>query len=128
MAMLYLDTNILIYLFELHDPFSKQVARVLDEFTSDNKPLVTSVITITEFLAGTDSSSLKTLHQIPNLVIIPLDESLAEDAAVLQRKHKIQIGDSLHLATAIQQQAESFFTNDKKLAKVVEKYIPVISL
>ena len=126
--MLYLDTNILIYLFESHDPFSEQVARILEEFTSESKLLATSVVAVTEFLAGTDSSSLATLHKVPNLMIIPLDESLAADAAVLQRKHKIQIGDSLHLATAIHKQAESFFTNDKKLAKVVEKYIPVINL
>ncbi len=126
--MLYIDTNILIYLFESHDHFSKQVARVLEEFTRDNKSLVTSAITITEFLAGTDSSSLKTLQQVPNLMIVQLNENLAEAAAILQRKHKMQIGDSVHLATAIQQQAESFFTNDKKLAKIVEQYIPVIGL
>jgi len=126
--MLYIDTNILIYLFESHDPFSKQVARVLEEFTKANKPLVTSTITVTEFLAGTDSSNLKTLHQVPNLIIIPLNESLAEQAAILQRKFKMQIGDSIHLATAIEQPAESFFTNDKKLASIVEKYIPVIGL
>ena len=100
-AKAFLDTNILIYLFELHEPYSKQVSRVLEEYTKGGKLLATSVITVTEFLAGTNSSSLGTLHQVPNLKIIPLDESLAEKAAILQRKHKIQIGDSIHLATAI---------------------------
>lgn len=126
--MLYIDTNILIYLFELHDPYSKKVATILEEFTNGGKQLVTSTITVTEFLAGTTLSSLETLHKVPKLNIISVDENLAEQAAILQRKTGIKIGDSIHLATAIQQKTEAFFTNDKNLTKVVEKYIPVISL
>jgi predicted nucleic acid-binding protein len=126
--MIYIDTNIFIYLFELHDPFSNQVASMLEKFKSEGKHLVTSTITITEFLSGTISSNLQTLQQVPNLIIISLDERLAEQAATLQRKHKIQIGDSIHLATAVQQKAESFFTNDIQLANVVEKYTSVINL
>ena len=126
--MLYLDTNILIYLFELHDPYSKKVAIILEEFTDSGKQLVTSAVTVTEFLAGTTSSSLETLHKVPKLNIISVDEKLAEQAAILQRNNNIKIGDSIHLATAIQQKAEAFFTNDKQLIKVIEKYMSVISL
>jgi len=126
--MLYIDTNILIYLFELHDPYSKKVATILEEFTKGGKQLVTSTITVTEFLVGTTLSNLETLHKVPKLNIISVDENLAEQAAILQRKTVIKIGDSIHLATAIQQKAEAFFTNDKKLTKIVEKYMSVISL
>jgi predicted nucleic acid-binding protein len=126
--MFYIDTNILIYLFELHDPYSKQVANILEEATNNGKQLVTSTITVTEFLAGTTSSSLETLHKVPNLNLIPVDEKLAEQAAILQREASIKIGDSIHLATAIQQKAETFFTYDKKLSKVVEKYMSIINL
>jgi predicted nucleic acid-binding protein len=126
--MLYLDTNILIYLFELHDPYSKKVAIILEEFTDGGKQLITSAVTVTEFLTGTTLSSLETLHKVPKLNIISVNENIAEQAAILQRKNSIKIGDSIHLATAIQQKAEAFFTNDKKLIKVVEKYISVISL
>jgi len=125
--MLYLDTNILIYLFEQHNYFSTKVADILEESIKNNRPLVTSAITVTEFLAGTDSSSLETLHQVPSLTIVNLDEILAEQAAILQRKHKVQIGDSIHLATAIQQKSEAFFTNDKLLSKIIENYMPVLS-
>ncbi len=126
--MLYLDTNILIYLFELHDPYSKKVAIILEEFTDGGKQLITSAVTVTEFLTGTTLSSLETIHKVPKLNIISVNENIAEQAAILQRKNSIKIGDSIHLATAIQQKAEAFFTNDKKLIKVVEKYISVISL
>ena len=125
--MLYVDTNILIYLFELHDRYSKRVATILEEFTGGGKQLVTSAVTVTEFLAGTTLSTLETLHEVPGLNIISVDENLAEQAAIVQRRNSIKIGDSIHLATAIEQKAEAFFTNDKKLTKVVERYIPVIS-
>ena len=126
--MLYLDTNILIYLFELHDPYSKKVAIILEEFTDSGKQLVTSAVTVTEFLAGTTLSSLETLHKVPKLNIIPVDENIAEQAAIIQRKNSIKIGDSIHLATAISQKADAFFTNDKKLIKVVDNYLSVISM
>ena len=126
--MLYIDTNILIYLFELHDPYSKKVATILEEFTDGNKQLVTSAVTVTEFLAGTTLSNLETLHKVPKLNIVPVDENLAEQSAILQRKNGIKIGDSIHLATAIQQKAEAFFTNDKRLTMIVEKYMSVINL
>jgi len=126
--MLYLDTNILIYLFELHDPYSKKVAIILEEFTDSGKQLVTSAVTVTEFLAVTTLSSLETLHKVPKLNIISVNENLAEQAAIIQRKNSIKIGDSIHLATAISQKAEAFFTNDKKLIKVVDKYLSVISM
>jgi len=126
--MMYVDTNILIYLFELHDPYSQQVASVLENNSREGKLLITSVITITEFLAGTISSTLDTLRQVPNLDFINLDEDLAEQSAILQRKHKLQIGDSIHLASAIRNDAKTFFSNDKQLLKVVEKYMSVLSL
>ena len=125
---MYVDTNILIYLFELHDPYSQQVASMLEKNSQEGKLLMTSVITITEFLAGTISSTLETLRQVPNLDFITLDEDLAEQSAILQRKHKLQIGDSIHLASAIKNNTETFFSNDKQLLKVVEKYMSVRSL
>lgn len=127
--MTYLDTNILIYLMEGHQQYGNLVATALEELTAQNQPLITSSVTITEFLAGTTSSSLTTLQQVPKLKFIALGENLAEQAAILQRKHlNLQIGDAIHLATAIQEQAELFFTNDKLLAKIVSNYLTIKTL
>ena len=124
--MTYLDTNILIYLLEGHQQYGNLVATTLEELTAQNQLLITSSITVTEFLAGTSSSSLATLQQVPKLRFITLDEDLAERAAMLQRNQpSLQIGDAIHLATAIQEQAELFFTNDKLLAKNASNYLAV---
>lgn len=127
--MTYLDTNILIYLLEGHQQYGNQVAAALEELTTENRILITSAVTITEFLAGTTSSSLATLKQMPKLNFIKLDETLAEQAAILHRKHSsLQIGDAIHLATAIQEQTNLFFTNDKPFAKIISNYSTVKTL
>lgn len=123
--MIYLDTNILIYLLEQHDTYSNLVAEALEESAKSNVTLVTSTVTVTEFLAGTAPSSLATLHKVPRLQFISLSENLAEQAALLQRENNLQIGDAIHLATAIERQVEVFFTNDKQLAKIAKKYLVV---
>ncbi len=87
-SLLYFDTNILIYLFELHDPYSKKVATILEEFTDSGKQLPTSAITVTEFLVGTTSSSLETLHKVQRLNIIPVDENLAGQAQLLYKEKR----------------------------------------
>lgn len=126
--MMYLDTNILIYLLERHDTYSELVAAALEQATKAHDSLVTSAITVTEFLAGTVSSNLGTLHKVPRLRFVSLDESLAEQAALLQRESNLKIGDAIHLATAIEHRAETFFTNDRQLAKIAKKYLPVKQL
>ncbi len=128
MATVYIDTNILVYLLEQHDQYSHAVASILEAFSQENSLLVTSVITITEFLAGTTSSNLETLHRVPRLQLVALDETLAEQAAQLQRQTGLQIGDAIHLATALHQQASLLFTNDKLFAKQAAKFIKIKTL
>lgn len=127
--MIYIDTNILIYLLEGHAHYGNQVAAVLDELTKQGHTLATSVITVTEFLAGTSSSRLETLQQVPRLDFVILDETIAEQAAVLRRKHpSLQIGDAIHIATALRGQATLFFTNDRPLAQVTAEYVQTKTL
>ncbi len=104
------------------------VANALEAYTNAGNTLVTSAIAITEFLAGTNASNLSTLQSVPKLSFVMLDEELAEKAALLQRKTRLCIGDAIHLATALQLEAEYFFTNDKQLAKVAKIYMPVKGL
>jgi|SRR5208282_2000117 len=128
-GILYLETNILNYLLEDHKQHSVKVAQILDDYTKANdNSLLTSAVAITEFLAGTVSSSLETLHKIPRLIFKALDETLAEQAGSLQRQNSLQIGDAIHLAMSISVGSELFFTNDKQLAKVASKYMVIKSL
>jgi predicted nucleic acid-binding protein len=125
---MYIDTNILIYLLEQHKQYSTAAADILQAHTDGGGKLITASLTITEFMAGTTASDSSVLHRVPNLAFITLDTSLAEQAAQLQRKAKLHIGDAIHLATALQAQAECFFSNDQQLLKIAQQYLPVKSL
>lgn len=127
--MIYLDTNILIYLLEGHEQYGTQVAAILEGYATQRREFITSSVTVTEFLAGTSCSDLATLQQIPGLQFVALDETTAEQAAFLQRTHEsLRIGDAIHLATAIRQQAACLLTNDKLLAGVATEYLAVETL
>jgi predicted nucleic acid-binding protein len=126
--MTYLDTNILIYLLEKHEPYSSRVAEALEQLALANDTFVTSTISITEFLAGTVASTMHVLHTVPRLQFVPLTEELAEKAALLQRKTQLKLGDAIHVATALAWQADTFFSNDRQLNKIVTNYLTVKQL
>ena len=125
---IYLDTNILIYLLEKHKNYSQQVAIILEEYSKKDFLFITATITITEFLAGTTSSNLETLQQIPRLNFVDLNDNLAEKSAFLQKENNMQIGDAIHLTTAIDQNSKSFFTNDEFLSRIARRYVQIINL
>jgi len=124
--LLYLDTNILMYLLERQEPYSSRVATYLEEYTkgSDGQ-LASSAVAVTEFLAGSLSGTLDVLLSVPRLSFVELDHSMAAKAGMLQRQNSLPIGDAIHLATAILLKAEALFTNDKVFARVAEGYLPV---
>jgi predicted nucleic acid-binding protein len=126
---LYVDTNIFIYLLERHEHLSSRVATELEQFVkSPDSGLLTSTVTITEFLAGTKSTSSETLKRIPRLTFCNLDENIAERAGQLKRKNGLKIGDAIHLASAISSNAEALYTNDKQLIAIASKHLKVVHL
>lgn len=124
--MTYLDTNIFIYLFENHPNYGQKAADTITR--AQPQGLTCSTLAITECLAYVAEVTLETFRSLPDLQIIPVDEKIAEEAAILQRCNNITIGDAIHLATAVSQGASTFFTNDKQLANIAKNYITVKEL
>jgi predicted nucleic acid-binding protein len=126
--VIYIDTNILIYLLE-GATSAHTIAKKLDALVGQEKEFICSTLVIAEFLAGTVDHSAKTvLYGAQNMSYKPVTIPIAEHSAQLQQKHNIKIGDALHLATAIEHSCESFFTQDKKLAKIASGYLSVLSV
>ncbi len=124
--MIYLDTNILIYLLEDYPKYAQSVEDELFRLSEEQHQFVTSLLTITEFLAGTKGTSLSTLKQITQLRVAAINEFTAVKAAELQKHHRLNIGDAFHLATSLEQDCQLFFTNDTKLAKAAANYCEVL--
>ncbi len=125
--MIYIDTNIFIYLFEQHPDFGEKVVQTIDALRENNQ-LICSALTVTECLAQVTEVTLDTFLAMPGLHMAILDANLAAEAGHLQRETHLRIGDAIHLATAVQYKAELFFTNDKQLAKIAAKYLAVKTL
>ena len=124
--MIYLDTNILIYLFENHQEYASKVAAFLDENQKNDTPLITSVISVTELTAGNQNITIDTLKLLQGLKIVPVDETIASLAGDLIAQDKMHIGDAIHFATALSAKCNAIYTNDDYLAKKASKKLKII--
>ena len=87
---------------------------------------VTSMLVITEVLIKPLRERNKSLvnrylafiSAFPNLELRNIDYSVSLKAAKIRAKHGLKTPDALFIATAIEESAQAFLTNDIKLKKV----------
>lgn len=123
-----LDTNLFIYAFEQHPQYGETVKAILDEVEAGAVEAVVSTITLTEILTKPIREGNETLEKryrllfthFPNLTVIPVDVSVAEQAAYLRGKYGLKTPDALIVASAIVARAKLFITNDRRLEQVTE--------
>jgi predicted nucleic acid-binding protein len=121
-----LDTAIFIYYIEDVAPYAALLQPVFDLLETRALHVVTSTVTLAEILTkpfADKSFSLVdeikfTLESFSSLSIVPVDEKLAEAAALIRARYKIRLPDALQIAAAVQAGATLFLTNDKRIKKV----------
>lgn len=125
--MVYIDTNVIIYILEGHDEFGIRAAELLTQLRSDGHNLVTSTVTIAEFLASTHKDvSEKEILGFPNLVFSDLSTDIAVNAGGLLKEYRsLRLGDCIHIATALKTSSDILVTNDKEMAKIAKKFMGV---
>jgi len=128
----YLDTNLFIYHFEDNPSFVAAIDRVFSKLANKSTKGVTSIITLAEILSlkslGPIVESIKkSLLSTPNLVIVDVNQEIAEEAARIRRKYGFRLPDSLHLATALHEKADYFVTGDKQIKKIKEIKIKLLT-
>ncbi len=122
-----LDSNILIYFFEDVKPLADRVERILETFMQGRNQGVVSTITIAELLGGFYSSGneekidgakkfLRDLS-IGYLEIVPVSFSIADLAARLRARRGGKLPDALIVATAVEKNAEIFYSQDDDLKR-----------
>lgn len=130
-VVVYIDTNIWVYLFQKHSRYGDKVAQIITDLQASHE-LVCSTLVITECLAAKLTNiSLTTFQKLPGLTLLPLDAPTAAEAGQLQRDTPLKIGDAIHLATALHQkppEGSLLLTNDRAFAKVVAGFITVKTL
>lgn len=124
---LALDAMIFIYHFDRVEPYFARTSELLSKAQQGHYEIITSLITVIEIL------SPSAYRQTPDIIkeiniyftearylrVIDVTWTIAQEAAKLRRENKfLRIPDSIQLATAIIEKADSFITNDSKLTNL----------
>jgi predicted nucleic acid-binding protein len=117
-----LDSAPLIYYVEKHPIYFRQVLPFFDALKHKEFEAITSVITITEVLVHPFHFKRLELVEIYREILLnylrlcPVSTKIAEIAASLRAGYHFKTPDALQVATALDQKADFFLTNDSKLA------------
>lgn len=133
-ARIYLDTAPLIYYIEANVEFAGLIDPLIQAIDRGEKNCVSSFITLLELLVKPleqgreDLASLyrDLLLETPSLELVPLERTIAEEAARLRAFYRFDIADAIQLATAIYSRADLFVTNDKALREFPEIKVLVL--
>jgi predicted nucleic acid-binding protein len=118
------DTNILIYALEGTSSWSKAAQSIVQK--GEHEGAVLSVLAWQELLTGVvlhegkTAELIATLRDLGTTKFIPVNLSICERAVNLTARYGRAVYgyDAIHIATAIENKAEVFITNDKMLTNL----------
>lgn len=120
--ILYLDTNIVIYMVEQNSTFGPPVAVRLATAQAVGDSLMISDLTRMECLVGPLRSGNTALENqfhfffaAANLQVVPIAPAVCDRAARIRATYRFKPMDALQLAAAVEHGADLFLTNDFRL-------------
>lgn len=127
-----IDTNVLISVFA-QESLGEKIVPIIDAVANKGThEFVASVLTFSEcavlpYREGNWAAldQVKLMFQMPNLIVYPMDEVVAEEAARIRGAYNLKMPDAIIAATAVVHKADVLLTSDRSLAVIKE--IRVIS-
>ncbi len=124
----FVDTAPIIYYLENSPLYSEAIKRFFTTCIEKNIQVVTSAITVEEYLVYPYSSgqmdfvnNFKRFLEYMNVEIIDINSDIAELASKLRGQYKgFKAMDALQISSAIATGCDMFFTNDKQLKQEKE--------
>jgi len=132
---IFLDTAPIIYFIENHPQFADIVEVFIEQLDQGNIQAVISPVTVAESLVNPFKEQDQRLQQDfidfmlrqQSILMKETDVNISIKAAQLKASYNLKLPDALQVATAIVTGCDSFLTNDKKLSRISELQILVIS-
>lgn len=124
----FVDTAPIIYYLEDNALYVEALRNFFTKCLNENIQIVTSAITIEEYLVFPYESgkmefadNFKSFIAYMNIEIVDIDANIAEQGAKVRGKYKhFKAMDALQIAAAIISGCDIFFTNDKQLRQETE--------
>ncbi|MBA3257190.1 MAG: type II toxin-antitoxin system VapC family toxin [Pyrinomonadaceae bacterium] len=134
-ARVYLDTNIIIYAVEGYEPHADRIKSVLRAMTEGEIKAVTSDLTLAEVLVKPKRDANTNLEEAYRHFLQPTDSlrnsvitrEILEAAAGIRATSVLKLPDAIHFASAINQNCDSFLTNDERFESVSGLKVVVLS-
>lgn len=130
----FVDTSPFIYYLENSSLYLDTVKQFFTKCIEEKIQIVTSVITMEEYLVFPYSSgkmefadNFKRFIEYMNIEVVDIDSQIAEQGAKIRSMYKnFKAMDALQVATAMISGCDMFFTNDKQLRQ--EKELPCMTV
>lgn len=130
----YIDTSPFIYYLENSALYMDKMKHFFELCLDKNIQIVTSVITVEEYLVFPYASgkiefieNFKRFIEDMNIHVINIDSGIAEQTAKIRSRYKyFKAMDALRIAAAIASGCDIFFTKDKQLRQ--EKELPCMTI
>jgi len=133
LSLVFLDTNLFIYLFEDSGKLGERVFQLIQRMAERNDRLASSTLTLGEILvkpleSGNTSLAMKyeAYFRSAEVHLIPFDASTSLRYAEIRRDRTIRAPDAIQLACAASAGCDLFITNDEALARKTIKGIQFI--
>lgn len=118
-----IDANAFIYLFESPGSLARATGAILDAAEAGRFTVVVSAIVLAEIAVGPVAIGDETLVEryadairgARGVQIVPVTADIAVDVGILRGRHRIQVPDAIHLATARHAGASAIVTNDERM-------------
>lgn len=121
--LIYCDSVIVIYFFDHTGSFNVRASHRLGTMAAAGDRIAISDLVRLEYrvkpLKNTDLVKLAQFDSFcsqPNLQFISVTAPVFERAALIRATHNFRLGDSLHLAAAVEAGCDRFLINDGRLA------------
>lgn len=119
-----IDSNVFIYLFEGMGANADAAGALLDAIAAGEGEGVVTTLAIAEVGSGParggDLAMVERyadeLSSLEGVSVVPLDTSVAVEAALIRGSTAMTLADAVHLATARSAGATAFVTNDRRIS------------